>query len=253
MLVYQRVSSKTIKNRDGKFSGWRKSDQLWPVHWASVELSQVSTLLQLGNRPHPPGGRQKPWRDMPRPRGRKHKHCYCCSISDAILGWKILDYSDYSYTFWSSNLTCWKKKKTSFCARLRFVLLLHLRSKQNKTKDMRPKDSCTSEFVWKFALKMAIMSRVHLWQRHLWLLQFHGRQVLSADCWIGWMGSKLTMSGDGWVYKVYTIHKNCVLGIFILGFTTLASFRAPEPAFFLRKHSTTRVVLIIHCGLTTQR
>jgi len=117
MLVYQRVSSKTIKNRDGKFSGWRKSDQLWPVHWASVELSQVSTLLQLGNRPHPPGGRQKPWRDMPRPRGRKHKHCYCCSISDAILGWKILDYSDYSYTFWSSNLTCWKKKKRHFESR----------------------------------------------------------------------------------------------------------------------------------------
>ena len=85
-------------------------------------------------------------------------------------------------------------------------------------------------------------SRVHLWQRHLLLLQFHGRQVLSADFWIGWMGSKLTMSGDGWVYKIYSIHKNCVLGIFIIiGFTTWASFRAPEPAYFLRKHSTTRV------------
>ena len=133
MLVYQRVSSKTIKNRDGKFSGWRKSDQLWPVHWASVELSQVSTLLQLGNRPHPPGGRQKPWRDMPRPRGRKHKHCYCCSISDAILGWKILDYSDYSYTFWSSNLTCWKKKKVILRASpLRFVATSEVETKQNK-------------------------------------------------------------------------------------------------------------------------
>ena len=133
MLVYQRVSSKTIKNRDGKFSGWRKSDQLWPVHWASVELSQVSTLLQLGNRPHPPGGRQKPWRDMPRPRGRKHKHCYCCSISDAVLGWKILDYSDYSYTFLVFKFDLLEKKKKRHFARVSASFCCYIWGR-NKTK-----------------------------------------------------------------------------------------------------------------------
>ena len=116
---------------DGKFSGWRKSDQLWPAHWGSVELSQVSTLLQLGNRPHPPGG-QKPWRDLSRPRGRKHKHCYCCSISDAILGWKILDYSDYSYTFWSSIWPAGKKNIILRASPLRFVATSEVETKHNK-------------------------------------------------------------------------------------------------------------------------